>query len=47
MERSPLTCVWFLVKKRGMTLDGAYELVKKQRPQTMDRRSWVMPFLAD
>ncbi len=41
LERSPLAVMWFLVRKRGMTMDAAYELVKEKRPQIYDRRMWV------
>lgn len=45
MERAPLAVIWYLLKKRGMTLDAAYELVKKKRPQTQDRRQWILPIV--
>ena len=45
LERSPLAVMWFLKRKRGMTLDGAYELVKEKRPQIYDRRFWVTMFV--
>ncbi len=40
-ERAPLVIVWFLIKRRGMTIDQAYELVKAKRPITRDRRRWL------
>ncbi len=44
-ERSPLTIVWFLMKKRGLSLDEAYNLVKEKRPETLDRREWLKQIL--
>ena len=41
MERSALTCVWYLVKYNNMSIDDAYELVQKARPIVLDRRSWL------
>ena len=40
-ERAPLTVVWYLIVKKGMTLDDAYKLVKEKRKQTLDRRGWI------
>jgi hypothetical protein len=41
IERAPLTVVWFLHTKRGMTLDAAYALLKEKRPVVEDRRQWI------
>lgn len=41
VERSPLATAWFLNKKRKMTLDKAYELIKQKRPIVIDRRKWL------
>jgi len=41
IERSPLTVAYFLTKHYGMTIEKAYEIVKKGRPQTQDRRHWL------
>lgn len=41
MERSPLAIAWYLYTKLGMTLDGAYELLKQKRPIVTDCRSWL------
>ncbi len=41
IERSPLTVAYFLTKHYGMTIEKAYEIVKKARPQTQDRRNWL------
>ncbi len=41
MERSVLTCVWYLCKHHGMSMDEAYETVREVRPVALDRREWV------
>jgi len=41
MERSVLTCVWYLCKHQGMNMDEAYETVREVRPVVLDRREWV------
>lgn len=41
IERSPLTVAYFLTKYYGITIEKAYEIVKKGRPQTQDRRHWL------
>lgn len=41
IERSPLTVAYFLTKHYGLTIEKAYEIVKKGRPQTQDRRHWL------
>jgi len=42
VERSPLTIVWYLTST-GLSLDEAYALVQRQRPQVEDRRAWLDP----
>ena len=41
MERSVLTCVWYLCKHHDMSFDEAYETVREARPVALDRREWV------
>ena len=41
LERSPLAIVWYLHKHLKFTIDDAYELIKKLRPQTMIRKEWL------
>ncbi len=36
-----LTCVWYLCKHQGMSMDEAYETVREVRPVVLDRREWV------
>jgi hypothetical protein len=45
-ERSPLVVAWFLHRRREMTLDAAYDLLKHQRPIVRDRRQWLERYLA-
>ena len=40
-ERAPLTVAWFLTRRRGMTLDQAYDLLQSRRPIIRDRRRWL------
>lgn len=40
-ERAPLVVAWYLRSRRGMTLDEAYALLKRQRPMIKDRRRWL------
>lgn len=40
-ERAPLTVAWFLTRRRGMTLDAAYDLLQAKRPLVRDRRRWL------
>ena len=40
-ERAPLTIAWFLNRRRAMSLDAAYELLKRKRPMVKDRRAWL------
>src|SRR5579863_8819991 len=44
-ERAPLTIAWFLNRRRQMSLDAAYELLKRKRPMVRDRRSWLRQYL--
>lgn len=41
VERSPLTVAVWMRDHSGMSLDQAYELIAKQRPQIEDRREWL------
>lgn len=41
MERSPLAVAYFLQHNFGITLEEAYKIVKKNRPQTLDRSIWL------
>lgn len=40
-ERSPLAVIWFLFKKKNMTLERAYRYVKTRRPLISDRLHWL------
>jgi hypothetical protein len=40
-ERAPLTVAWFLSRRRGMSLDEAYSLIRRRRPIVKDRRIWL------
>lgn len=40
-ERAPLAVAWFLHRRRAMTLDEAYALMKRQRQIVEDRRRWL------
>ena len=40
-ERAPLTVAWFLTRRRGMTLNQAYDLLQNRRPIIRDRRRWL------
>lgn len=44
-ERAPLTVAWFLHRRRAMTLDEAYDLLKGKRPIVQDRRFWLRNYL--
>jgi protein-tyrosine phosphatase len=44
-ERAPLTVAWFLNRRRAMSLDAAYELLKRKRPIVQDRRVWLRQYL--
>ncbi|MGH7901441.1 MAG: dual specificity protein phosphatase family protein, partial [Thermodesulfobacteriota bacterium] len=41
IERSPLAVVYYLCKKKGMTIEQAYKLVISKRSIVQDRRSWL------
>ena len=41
MERSVLTCVWYLHKYHNRSIDEAYQIVRNARPIVLDRRNWV------
>ena len=41
MELSPLAVAYYLMYSKGISIEEAYEIVKKGRPQTMDRRVWL------
>jgi hypothetical protein len=43
-QRAPLVVAWFLKTRRGLTLDAAYDLLKRQRPIVRDRRRWLGMF---
>jgi protein-tyrosine phosphatase len=45
-ERAPLTIAWFLNRRRAMSLDAAYDLLKHKRPIVQDRRVWLRRHLA-
>lgn len=44
-ERAPLAVAWYLHRRRGITLDEAYALLKSRRPIVQDRRFWLRPYL--
>jgi len=44
-ERAPLTVAWFLNRRRQMSLDAAYDLLKRKRPIVRDRRSWLRNYM--
>lgn len=46
-ERAPLAVAWFLYRRRAMTLDEAYELLKSRRPIVQDRRFWLRQYLEE
>jgi protein-tyrosine phosphatase len=41
MERSPLAVAWYLFRRKGMTVQDAYRLVKEKRPQVIERLGWL------
>ena len=41
MERSPLAVVWYLFRRRGMSVEEAYRLVKQKRPQVIEHLEWL------
>ena len=44
-ERAPLTVAWFLHRRRAMSLDAAYDLLKRKRPIVQDRSAWLRRYL--
>jgi hypothetical protein len=44
-ERAPLVVAWFLHTRRAMTLEAAYDLLKRKRPIVRDRRKWLEGFI--
>ena len=43
-ERAPLVVAWYLITRRGMSLDEAYDLLSARRPIIRDRRKWLGNF---
>jgi predicted protein tyrosine phosphatase len=41
IERSPLSVVWYLHKKKGLSIEEAYRIVIAARPQVMNRSVWL------
>ena len=41
VERSPLSVVWYLHKKKNLTIEEAYKFVMLKRPEAQDRRVWL------
>jgi protein-tyrosine phosphatase len=41
MERSVLAVVWYLHCTGGLSLDEAYDAVRRARPIALDRRAWI------
>ena len=41
MERSVLAVVWYLHRTGGLSLDEAYDAVRRARPIAQDRRAWI------
>jgi len=41
VERSPLAVVWYLHKKKGMSVAEAYRYVMNRRSVVADRSSWL------
>ena len=41
MERSPLAVAYFLAYSKGIPIEEAYKIVKRGRPQAMDRTGWL------
>ena len=41
-ERSPLVIAYFLSRNFGITIDDAYKLVRKKRPQIFNRSDWII-----
>jgi hypothetical protein len=36
---------WFMHKRSAMTLEAAYDLLKRKRPIVRDRRTWLEGFI--
>ncbi len=41
IERSPLTVAYYISYSKGISIDEAYKIVKRQRPQAQDRTIWL------
>ena len=41
MERSPLAVVWYLFRRKGMSVEEAYRLVRERRPQVIEHLEWL------
>ncbi len=41
IERSPLAVVWYLHRRKGMTVTQAYALVRSKRPEVQERLEWL------
>lgn len=41
IERSPLAVVWYLFRKKGMSVSAAYALVREKRPIVQERLEWL------
>jgi protein-tyrosine phosphatase len=41
VERGPLTAVWFLHTRRGLSIEDAYSLVMAKHPPTQNRLGWI------
>jgi len=40
-ERAPAVIAWFLYRRRALSLDEAYALIRSARPMVKDRRHWL------
>lgn len=38
MERSPLAVVWYLFRRKGMSVEEAYRLIREKRPQVIEHQ---------
>jgi protein-tyrosine phosphatase len=41
MERSPLTVVWYLCRRKEMSVGESYRRVKQKRPQVIEHPEWL------
>jgi protein-tyrosine phosphatase len=41
IERAPLAAAWFLSKARGCSLEDAYAVIIRRRPQVEPRLEWI------